>query len=202
MSDTENTRTRLIQRTDLPWGGSSDNPQPTDYGDPTRKIDARDVTMKTPAQGGSGGPSSPDDNRTVFMGRPGKKNDPMDDPVAGWLAIIKGPGRGAAVKIGYQINSIGREADNGNRIVLNFGDMGISRANHAEIIYDPKNRKFYAGRTGGSNLTYINDSPLLQTHELNAGDILQLGETHLRFVPFCGPDFDWTAPEAEETKEK
>jgi hypothetical protein len=198
MSDTENTRTRLIQRTDLPWGGNSNPQQPADYGDVTRKME-RDDTSKTPAQGGA---SAADDNRTVFMGRPGgKKNDPMEDPVAGWLVIIKGAGRGAAVKIGYQINSIGREADNGNRIVLNFGDMGISRANHAEIIYDPKNRKFYAGRTGGSNLTYINESPLLQTHELQAGDILQLGGTHLRFVPLCGPDFDWTAPEPEATKE-
>ena len=191
MSNTEDTRTRLIQRTDLPWGNSNQNPAPTGYGDETQIVN-RDVTVKAPA-----GTKDKDDNRTILVGRagtPSKKNDPMDDPVAGWVAIVKGPGRGAAVKIGYQINSIGRDADAGNRIVLNFGDQSISRSNHAEIIYDPKNRKFYAGRTGGSNLTYINEAPLLQSQELKAGDIIQLGDTHLRFIPLCGPDFDWTEP--------
>jgi pSer/pThr/pTyr-binding forkhead associated (FHA) protein len=97
------------------------------------------------------------------------------------------------------VNSIGRLAT--NNISLNYNDTGISRENHAEIIYDSMNRKFYAGRTGGRNLTYVNGSPVLQSVELKSGDKLQLGSTVLRFVAFCGEDFNWEDPEETGVEE-
>ncbi len=31
-----------------------------------------------------------------------------EDPVVGWVVVIKGPGRGTSVPLGYGMNSIGR----------------------------------------------------------------------------------------------
>jgi hypothetical protein len=112
-----------------------------------------------------------------------------DDPTVGWLVVIKGPGRGAALTLGYGMNSIGRAED--ERVRLDFGDAMISRKNHAAVTYEPRGRKFYVQQGGGANLAYIGDTAVLQPTELNGGEVLGLGETELRFVPFCGPDFDW-----------
>jgi hypothetical protein len=200
MSDSEYTKTKLIQRSDMPWG--TDKPDVSDDG-PTKKMPQTDSTeVQRPGQ------YPEDSNKTVLVRPSGEAapaaSDPMSNPVAGWLVIIKGPGKGASVQVGYQVNSIGRLAT--NSISLNYNDTGISRENHAEIIYDSMNRKFYAGRTGGRNLTYVNGNPVLQSVELKSGDKIQLGSTVLRFVAFCGEDFNWEAPEepaaAEEPKKE
>lgn len=190
MSDSEYTKTKLIQRSDMPWG--TDQLAVCDDG-PTKKI----TPDRDPTEAQRPGRYSEDSNKTVLVRPSGETapaaSDPMSNPVAGWLVIIKGPGKGASVRVGYQVNSIGRLAT--NSISLNYNDTGISRENHAEIIYDSMNRKFYAGRTGGRNLTYVNGNPVLQSVELKSGDKIQLGGTVLRFVAFCGEDFNWEDPE-------
>lgn len=115
--------------------------------------------------------------------------DPMDDPIAGWLVVIDGPGQGNVLHVGYGVNSIGRDDD--ARIALGFGDDEISRKDHAIVTYDPKGKGFFLQHGSGKNLTYLNDAPVLQPTELPAGSHITMGSTVLRFVPFCGPDFDW-----------
>ena len=41
------------------------------------------------------------------------------------------------------------------------------------------------------NLTYLDDEPVLAPTPLEALRHIVLGATTLRFVPLCGPDFDW-----------
>jgi hypothetical protein len=179
MSDTESSKkTVLWERGDMPWGQDKAAPVPD--------------TQLVPPPAGSAAPAVRS-NKTVLWGAVGEADDPMSNPVAGWLVIIKGPGRGAFVKVGQQVNTIGRDPD--NSIVLDFNDNTISGKEHAEIIYDPANRKFYASRKGGKNLAYVNGAPVLQVVELNKGDLLRLGNTEMRFVPFCGDDFDWGSTE-------
>jgi hypothetical protein len=113
----------------------------------------------------------------------------MNDPVVGWLAIVSGPGAGAFVRLGYGMNSIGRADD--QRCKLDFGDERISRQSHASISYDPRGRKFYLQHGGGQNLTYLGEVPVLQPLELTGGEFITLGDTTLRFVPLCGPAFDY-----------
>lgn len=114
----------------------------------------------------------------------------LNDPVVGWVVVVAGPGRGTARSLGYGMNNIGR-AD-GQRVRLDFGDEEISRQQHAQLTYDPRGRKFYLQHGGGVNLTYIGDTPVLSPAELKGGEVIGLGsQTQLRFVPFCGPDFDW-----------
>ena len=113
----------------------------------------------------------------------------MADPPAGWLAIVDGPGRGRVATLGIGVNAIGR--DPAQRVSLDHGDEMISRTNHAAITYDPKGRRFYVQHGGGTNLTYVDDEPVLAPRELEPGMHVQMGNTVLRFVPLCGADFSW-----------
>jgi pSer/pThr/pTyr-binding forkhead associated (FHA) protein len=113
----------------------------------------------------------------------------MEDPVVGWLVVVKGPGRGQAVRIGAEWNSIGRDPD--QRICLNFGDNHVSRRSHAKLNYEPMARKFSITIGDGINSTYVRGENLLGPTELKANDRIRIGETELMFVPLCGENFDW-----------
>ena len=113
----------------------------------------------------------------------------MDDPVVGWLVVVEGPGKGRAVQLGYGSNSLGRGAT--DRVKLDFGDDQISRNGHAVVTYDPRGRRFYVQHGGGTNLTYLEDKPVLTPAELPPLGKIGIGNTVLRFVPFCGTEFDW-----------
>jgi hypothetical protein len=111
------------------------------------------------------------------------------DPVVGWLVVVAGPGRGQARRLGYGQNSVGR--DKSERVALDFGDAGISRSKHCFILYDPRKRQFLLRSGDGTNLTYLNGDVLAEARILAAGNTIEVGDTKLRFVPLCGPDFDW-----------
>lgn len=115
--------------------------------------------------------------------------DRMDNPVVGWLVVIAGPGKGSARELGYGMNSIGRSSE--DRVALDFGDEEISRNGHAIVTYDPRGRRFYAQHGGGVNLSYLDDAPLLQPMAMTGGEVLSIGNTRLKFVPFCSEAFDW-----------
>lgn len=117
------------------------------------------------------------------------QSTPLGGPVVGWLVVIKGPGRGNFVPLGYGRNSIGRAPS--ERASINFGDNNISRARHAVVTYDPRGRKFYLGHGDSDNLTYLGDRPVLGAEELPPLADIGVGETVLRFVPLCGDEFDW-----------
>lgn len=112
-----------------------------------------------------------------------------DDPVVGWVVIVAGPGRGCSRMLGQGMNQIGRDPD--QEVALDFGDEGIYRKSHAQITYDPQGRKFYANHGGQRDLTYLGGEPLLQATELKGGEEITLGGTTLRFIPFCGENFQW-----------
>ncbi len=111
-------------------------------------------------------------------------------PVVGWIVIVKGPGTGRSLGIGAGQNIVGRGEE--ARVRLPNVDRKISRS-HARIIYDPRARSFAIGAGDGQNLTYVNGVLLETRMALLGGELIELGDdTHVRFVPFCGPDFDWS----------
>ncbi len=139
-------------------------------------------------------PSTQDDDSHTKIFRPSSsgtsvKDGLVQEPVVGWLVITKGPGRGRSLSLSYGVNSIGRSSS--ERVCLDFGDEEISRQRHALVTYDPKGKKFYLQNGEGVNLTYIAETPVLQTTELKGGEIISLGKTELHFVAFCGQNFDW-----------
>lgn len=114
---------------------------------------------------------------------------------AGWLVVKDGPGKGASFALSQGISQIGRSSD--QTVSLDFGDMAISRQNHAAIAYDPDTHAFYVGHGGKSNLVRLNGHPLLATETAADGDEIQIGETTLVLKVLCSPEFNWSSFEAE-----
>lgn len=116
--------------------------------------------------------------------------DSVQQPVVGWLVCTEGPNRGRDYRVKAGKNSIGREAHN---VIQITGDNAISRAGQAFIFYDDKAGRFhFKDGENNQNLNYINGETVLNPVELKRGDMLQLGDTVLMFVPLCGDDFKWS----------
>lgn len=146
-------------------------------------------------------PEPDDDSHTRLVGpagravgaesaaSPGSGDGGELDPVVGWLVVLAGPGRGNARRLGYGQNSLGR--DRGERVSLDFGDASISRSKHAFVLYEPRKRLYFLRPGEGANLTYLNGELLTDSKPLTASDTIEVGATKLKFVPLCGPEFDW-----------
>jgi hypothetical protein len=119
------------------------------------------------------------------------------DPVSGWLVAITGPDKGRDFRITSERNFIGRSESMDIQIP---SDEAVSRENHAAVSYSPKTQIFriYPGDSKG--LVYLNDQEVLTPELLKAYDIIELGQTRLMFVPFCGKNFKWGELEEEEAK--
>ena len=161
--------------------------EPSKIEGPTRPVDRPDTGRTQIYRGATRTP--PTEYHPLSPSANVENAEQMEDPVVGWLVVVKGPGRGQAVRIGSEWNSIGRDPD--QRICLNFGDTHISRRNHAKLNYEPIARKFSITLGDGINSTYVRGENLLGPTELKANDRIRIGETELMFVPFCGENFDW-----------
>jgi hypothetical protein len=120
------------------------------------------------------------------------RRDPLANPVVGWLVIVAGLGRGTVLPLSYGVNDIGRGS--GVRIRLDSGNDPITDGSQpsaidAAIIYTARSRRFYVQSVGAE--TWLNGQVLKESTELTGGETLQLGQTHLRFAPLCGVNFDW-----------
>ncbi|MDS4070173.1 MAG: FHA domain-containing protein [Candidatus Competibacter sp.] len=161
-------------------------PPPAPPDDRTRIITRSDSAAKSaPATGAVPGsaarsPAAPEPRAAV--------RDDLTDLIVGWLVIVAGPGRGKVLPLGYGVNDIGRSV--GARVRLDFGDAAVAPTNHAAIIYTARSRCFYLAQSVDAEI-WLNGHPVRKSVELTGAETLRLGQTHLRFVPLCGPDFDW-----------
>lgn len=138
-----------------------------------------------------GSQSQPDKGKTV-----GVFHKKMGiEPVTGWLVAISGPNKGQDYRIKPEKNFIGRS---GKMDIQIHSDESVSRENHAAISYNPKSNSFslYPGESKG--LVYLSDEELLTPKSLKAFDVIEVGQTRLIFVPFCGEKFQWTEEQGEE----
>lgn len=125
-----------------------------------------------------------DDMKTVsFYGNTQEKA-----PLVGWLVCIEGKAKGNGYELKAGKNFIGRSS---SMDVILEGDNSVSRERHAIITFEPKSRRFIAQPGESRELFYLNDNVVLENMELKDGDMVQIGKTLLKFVPFCGPDFSW-----------
>jgi hypothetical protein len=179
MSTEDDEKTRVIRkpRPESPPTSGSQEPEkiavPPDESEMTRLIGPPRRSPSSPA------PKSAEDDTA---GSP-------SDPTVGWVVVVQGPGRGALRKLGYGQNSVGREVT--ERVCLDFGDDSLSRKGHCFVIYEPRKRQFILRPGDSMSLTYLNGELVAAPTELQAGAMIEMGETTLRFVPLCGPDFDW-----------
>lgn len=118
-------------------------------------------------------------------------DDFAQDPVVGFLIVVGGPGLGAARPVYEGNNTLGRAAS--NRIPLDFGDETISAEAQAYIRYDSTDRSFlFVPNLAKTNVVSVNDKRPAGAVELKAMDVLTFGRTQVAFLPFCGPEFDWS----------
>ena len=110
------------------------------------------------------------------------------DPVVGWLVCVAGPEQGRDYRLHSERNFIGRAP---SMDVAITGDATISRDNHAVISYNPKKHSFRLAPGDSRGLVYLNDEEVLTPVEVAPYDRIELGETLLLFVPFCGDHFTW-----------
>lgn len=157
---------------------------------PTTQTELDGPTVGSPKAASTSRPLEPQTRRWTPPSENAAQGHALEEPVVGWLVVIRGPGRGASRSLTYGINTVGRGAD--QAVVLDFGDDGISRSHHLGIVYDARNHTFYAQPGSGRSLSYVGEQPLLTPMELTGPVDLTLGSTTVRFVPFCGRDFDWS----------
>ena len=123
-------------------------------------------------------------------------SDTASQPVCAVLLITKGPGLGIAVPISYGRTSFGRAS--GARAQLGLGDTALSGV-HFIISYDEADGSFDLREAdAATNSTYLNGERVRQTMILKAGDVIRAGGTELRFVPCCGPDWNWAQALADQ----
>lgn len=115
------------------------------------------------------------------------------DPVVGWLVCVEGPDRGRDYRIRTGRNKIGRGE---HMDICIRGDQTIHTANHASVVYEPRRSAFVLLPGDQQGLVYLNDEAVYESRPLTRGDVVELGQTRLHFVPLCGEDFRWTEEEA------
>ncbi|WP_299890473.1 FHA domain-containing protein [uncultured Ruegeria sp.] len=126
--------------------------------------------------------------RDLFSAEDQPASDNAALPV-GWLVIIDGPGYGHAFTLYSGLSNIGRNPD--QTVCLDFGDMAISRDNHAAIAFDPEQQMFLLGHGGKTNLVRLQGKPIISNEQLNDGDQISIGETKMLFKALCGDSFNW-----------
>lgn len=119
------------------------------------------------------------------------------EPVVGWLVAISGSHYGEDFKLKTGRNFIGRAS---NMDVCLSGDASISREKHAIVLYEPRGNVFLVQPGDAKELFYLNDNVVLAAAEINAYDVLSLGETNLLFIPCCSDKFNWDRVKKKEDK--
>lgn len=166
------------------WGPGVHTPDDTEK--PTRVLES----TGRPSTGRVTTPDVDEAATSIFKTPAAKSDADLSAAPVGWVVIVAGPGVGSAFPLGYGSNRIGRGS--GIEVAINHGDEAISRGAHARIVYDLKGRTFYLAPGEGTGLTYHDGAPVLAPITLAADAQIEIGHTALRFVPLCGPDFDWT----------
>lgn len=111
------------------------------------------------------------------------------DPVVGWLVCLAGPDRGRDFRLHAEKNFIGRSP---LMDVCVPGDESVSRERHALVIFDPKKQQFWAVPGDASGLVYLNGDLVHAPTHMNGDDVLEVGQTKLVLVPFCGAKYSWS----------
>lgn len=107
-------------------------------------------------------------------------------PIAGWLVCIEGKERGRDYRISSGRNFAGRAL---NMDIVLCDDPRISREKHFSIAYDPHSVSFAI--IAGQSDTYINGERVTEPVTMKDGDIIEVGETKLVFVPYCKKERTW-----------
>ena len=109
-------------------------------------------------------------------------------PVVGWLVCTEGPDKGRDFRLRTGRNYLGRSP---MMEVCIPADMAISRERHATVLYDAKRFAFWAAPGQGTGQLFLNGEAVEAPKPMKAEDVLELGQTKLVLIPFCGENRSW-----------
>lgn len=112
-------------------------------------------------------------------------------PPVGWLVCTDGADKGKDYRIIHGRNLIGRGGNSNIRIIR---DMAVSDQEHAELMYD-NDDGFLFRHLKGASLAKVNGKSAREFVKIKRGDVIQVGQTMLLFVPLCDENFSWVLPE-------
>ena len=102
--------------------------------------------------------------------------------------------RGQDLRLGEGRNFLGVDAA-GNPAVLDANSpLAVRRG---IVVYDPQDNNWCALPGSSNELCTLNGKSLIEKMPLTAGDTFAVGGAQLRFVPLCGPEFNWNAAPKE-----
>jgi len=131
-------------------------------------------------------PPVPAGGKTVRVGMTAK---PGPEPVVGWLVCIDGPDRGRDYRLHAEKNYLGRSPA---MDVFLEGDNSVSRERHGVVVFDPRRQTFFVLPGEASGLVYLNGEVVYSPTQMNRDDMLELGQTKLVLIPFCGEKYSWS----------
>ena len=116
------------------------------------------------------------------------------DPVVGWLVCLDGPDRGRDFRLHGEKNFIGRAP---HMDVCIPSDDTVSREKHGVVIFDPKKQVFWVLPGDSSGLVYLNGDIVHSPAQIKRDDLLEIGQTKLVLIPFCGEQYSWNTTPAQ-----
>lgn len=114
--------------------------------------------------------------------------------VTGWLVCTEGRDKGRSYDLYYGYNIIGQNP--GSQVCIS-GDDGNSGNVYGSVVYEERNNCFYLLPEDNARIC-IGDAGITEPTRMQAGDMLQFGDTKLVFVPFCHGEQKWDKREMRE----
>lgn len=122
----------------------------------------------------------------------------LSTPCVGWLVALGGKHIGTDYRLKVGKNFIGRSAQ---MDIALTEDMSVSRDKQAVVVYEPKEHLYLVQPGEASTLVYKNEQVVLSPVQLQAYDVITVGDVNLLFIPLCNKEFNWNAV-LEEMKKK
>ncbi len=111
-------------------------------------------------------------------------------PVVGWVVVIEGSNKGEDFRLIQGKNNI--RVDSNNRVYIDFDiDTPIKNNTHVAIIYDHKKNTFFIEHSSHKKPVIINGETIIHSQNLSFGDIIDMEQTKLMFIPLCTENFWW-----------
>ncbi len=152
----------------------------------TRAVRPMDAPAPPPLPSG-GAPAG----ATRRVGQVSPTGPKKPEPVVGWLVCLDGPDRGRDYRLHAEKNFIGRSDA---MDVSVSSDDTVSRERHAIVVFDPKKQAFWLLPGDASGLVYLNGEAIHAPTAMKSDDVVEVGETQLVLIPFCGDRYTWNEP--------
>ena len=130
-------------------------------------------------------------------GKGGSKNGMFASPAAnkvstpcvGWLIASGGQHEGTDFRLKVGKFFVGRSPQ---MDIALTEDKSVSRDKHAIVVYEPREHLYLVQPGESSSLVYHNNKVVLTPVQLQAYDMITVGDVNLLFMPLCGERFNWS----------